>query len=132
MIKNGEHFRKEIFREMNREINRGEIWIVQLDPTKGAEMQKTRPAIVISSNSIGVLPLKIVVPIIGWKDSFTNSQWIIKVEPSTTNGLSKISAIDTLQIRCIDCQRLVRKQGIIANEILEEIGASLAAIIEYQ
>lgn len=28
---------------------RGEIWLVQLDPTRGQEIQKTRPAVVISS-----------------------------------------------------------------------------------
>ena len=42
---------------------RGEIWLVNLDPTVGAEIQKTRPAIVISSDYIGKLPLKLVVPI---------------------------------------------------------------------
>nr|WP_310487775.1 type II toxin-antitoxin system PemK/MazF family toxin [Chamaesiphon sp. VAR_69_metabat_338] len=40
---------------------RGEIWLVNLDPTVGAEIQKTRPAIVISSDYIGKLPLKLVV-----------------------------------------------------------------------
>jgi mRNA interferase MazF len=42
---------------------RGEIWLVNLDPTVGAEIQKTRPAIVISSDCIGKLFLKLVVPI---------------------------------------------------------------------
>jgi len=28
---------------------RGEIWLVQLDPTRGQEIQKTRPAVVISN-----------------------------------------------------------------------------------
>jgi mRNA-degrading endonuclease toxin of MazEF toxin-antitoxin module len=45
---------------------RGEIWLVNLDPTVGAEIQKTRPAIVISSDYIGKLPLKLVVPITDW------------------------------------------------------------------
>ncbi|MGH8603716.1 MAG: type II toxin-antitoxin system PemK/MazF family toxin, partial [Gammaproteobacteria bacterium] len=39
-------------------INRGEVWLVSLDPTIGQELKKTRPAVVISSNSIGRLPLK--------------------------------------------------------------------------
>ena len=42
---------------------RGEIWLVNLNPTVGAEIHKTRPAIVISSDYIGKLPLKLVVPI---------------------------------------------------------------------
>ena len=41
----------------------GEIWLVNLDPTVGAEIQKTRSAIVISFDYVGKLPLKLVVPI---------------------------------------------------------------------
>jgi mRNA interferase MazF len=51
---------------------RGEIWLVNLDPTVDAESQKTRLAIVISSDYIGKLPLKLVVPIIDWKYSFAS------------------------------------------------------------
>lgn len=38
-------------------MNNGEIWLINLDPTIGAEIQKIRPAIIVSSNKIGVLPL---------------------------------------------------------------------------
>jgi len=31
-------------------INRGEIWLVHLDPTIGAEIRKTRPVVVVNSN----------------------------------------------------------------------------------
>ncbi len=44
---------------------RGEVWWVSLDPTRGAEMQKTRPAVVLSSNRLGRLPLRLVVPLTG-------------------------------------------------------------------
>ncbi len=44
-------------------INRGEIWVVNLDPTIGAEIRKARPVIVISSDAVGVLPIKLVAPL---------------------------------------------------------------------
>ncbi|MDJ1182434.1 type II toxin-antitoxin system PemK/MazF family toxin [Roseofilum sp. BLCC_M143] len=50
---------------------RGEIWQVNLDPTLGDEIRKTRPAIVVSANAIGKLPLKLVVPVTDWKTAFT-------------------------------------------------------------
>jgi len=34
---------------------RGEIWLINLDPTIGAEIKKTRPAVVISSDGLGRL-----------------------------------------------------------------------------
>jgi len=48
-------------------MKQGEIWLINLDPTVGAEIKKTRPAIIVNDNSTGKLPLKIIVPITGWK-----------------------------------------------------------------
>jgi len=42
-------------------INRGEIWKVNLDPTIGAEIRKTRSVVVVSSDAVGVLPIKDVL-----------------------------------------------------------------------
>lgn len=46
--------------------HRGEIWIVDFNPTVGSEIQKQRTAVVVSLDTIGKLPLRIVVPITGW------------------------------------------------------------------
>ena len=46
---------------------RGEIWLVNFDPTIGAEIRKSRPAVVISSNAVGKLPIKLIAPITDWK-----------------------------------------------------------------
>lgn len=51
---------------------RGEVWHVRFDPAVGAEIQKTRPAVVISVDEVGVLPLRIIVPITGWQTAFAN------------------------------------------------------------
>ena len=51
---------------MNINPKRGEIWLINLDPTIGAEIKKTRPAVVVNSDYIGKLPLKLVVPITNW------------------------------------------------------------------
>jgi mRNA interferase MazF len=42
---------------------RGEVWLVSLDPTSGAEISKTRPCIIVNDNAIGILPLKVIVPV---------------------------------------------------------------------
>lgn len=42
---------------------RGELWRANLEPTRGDEMRKTRPVIVLSVNEIGRLRLRIVVPL---------------------------------------------------------------------
>jgi mRNA interferase MazF len=111
---------------------RGKIWLVNLDPTVGAEIQKTRPTIVISSDYIGKLPLKLVVPITDWKDSFGSDLWHIRLDPNSENGLTKPSAADALQARSLDVRRFIRKIGTLPGSDLQEIVRAIAAIIEYQ
>lgn len=98
----------------------------------GAEIQKTRPAIIISDNSIGKLPLKVIVPITDWKDKYDIAPWITKLEPSSQNNLNKISAIDCFQIRCVSENRFVKKIGIIDLETLESIKISISLVIGIQ
>ena len=42
-------------------MKRGEIWLLNLDPTIGAEIKKTRPAVIVNHDHLGKLPLKIIV-----------------------------------------------------------------------
>ena len=44
-------------------IRRGHIWLANLNPTLGTEIQKTRPVVVVNSNEIGVLPIRLIAPI---------------------------------------------------------------------
>ena len=78
---------------------RGEIWLVNFDPTVGTEIQKTRPAVVVSSNAVGRLPIKLVAPLTDWKEYFAPNIWHVRIDPDPTNGLTKVSAVDTLQLR---------------------------------
>jgi mRNA interferase MazF len=51
-------------------MKQGEIWLINLDPTIGAEIKKTRPAIIVSDDSLSKLPLKVIVPITDWKGGY--------------------------------------------------------------
>ncbi len=111
---------------------RGEVWLVNFDPTLGAEIKKIRPAIVVSSDAIGKLPIKLIAPITDWKAYFNQNIWHVKIEPDSTNGLAKVSAVDTLQIRGVDIQRFIRKLGQVSQMTMVEITISVTAVIEYQ
>lgn len=111
---------------------RGEVWLVNLDPTIGAEIQKTRPAVVVSSDVVGKLPLKLVVPVTDWKPYFASNLWHVWIEPTQTNGLTKPSAADVLQLRSVDTKRFVRQVGTVSTSDLQEIVVAIAAIVDYQ
>lgn len=113
-------------------INRGEVWLVNLDPTIGQEIKKTRPAVVVSSNSIGKLPLKIIVPITDWKPPYAGYPWMICLDPDKQNGLAKKSGADTFQVRSVDQSRLAKKLGKLPEPVMEEIAAGIAICIEYK
>jgi mRNA interferase MazF len=110
---------------------RGEIWLVDLDPTIGAEIQKTRPVDVVSSDSIGRLPLRLVAPMTGWKDQFASNLWHVRIEPIAANGLIKVSAVDALQVRGVSVERFRQRLGRLSATLMEEIAAAIAAIVEY-
>jgi mRNA interferase MazF len=111
---------------------RGEVWLVNFDPTLGAEIRKTRPAIVVNSNAIGKLPVKLIASVTDWKDYFNKNFWHIRIDPDDVNGLTKVSAIDTLQLRGVDVQRFVRKMGQVSEITMVEIATAIASVVEYQ
>jgi mRNA interferase MazF len=110
---------------------RGEVWEINLDPTRGQEIQKIRPAIVISSDAVGKLRLKLIVPITDWKPVFVDNIWHVQLRPSATNGLSKDSAADALQTRSVSYERFIRKRGRVTQVEIEEIIQALAAVVEF-
>ena len=110
---------------------RGEIWRVDLDPTRGAELRKTRPAIVINSNHIGRLPLRLIVPITGWNDSYTTFSWLTRIEPTIETGLTKTSAADAFQVRGVSLEQFHDRIGAVSPETLEQIIAAIAVTIEF-
>jgi mRNA interferase MazF len=107
----------------------GEIWLVNLEPTIDREITKTRPCIIVNDDAIGILPLKVIVPITDWKESFNIRPWMVKIEPNSENGLVKLSGADTFQIRSLAESRLVRKIGMVSNEDLVLIEKALAIVL---
>ncbi len=110
---------------------RGEVWDVDLNPTVGAEISKIRPVVVISSNALRSLPLRLVAPITTWNKSFTGKLSHVKITPNQHNGLTKISAVDSLQLRGISLDRFLSKRGKLTTIEMQEITYAVTAVIEY-
>ncbi|MBI2909549.1 MAG: type II toxin-antitoxin system PemK/MazF family toxin [Chloroflexi bacterium] len=110
---------------------RGEVWKVDLSPTVGDEMAKIRPAVVVSSDAIGKLAVKTVVPLTTWKDRFASNLWMVRVEPDEANGLQNVSTADALQIRGVSLERFVERLGRVSSEVMDDIAAAIAIVIEF-
>ncbi len=114
---------------MKDSMKQSEIWLINLDPTIGAEIKKTRPAIVVNDNSLGKLPLKIIVPLTDWKERYKIAPWMVYIKPDTLNNLSKESAVDCFQIRSISEERFIKRIGRISSSNLEEIKDALSKVL---
>ena len=86
-------------------MRRSEVWLLNLDPTIGAELRKTRPVIIVNDDAIGILPLKVVVPLTDWKDHYAVAPWMVRLDPDSQNGLTKPSAADAFQVRSVARER---------------------------
>ena len=98
-------------------IRRGEVFLVNFDPTVGSEAKKTRPAVVVSNDiNKAYSPIVAISPI----TSNVKHNYSFEVEiRANTAGLSKKSKMMVNQTRAVDKIRLIRNMGILPEEIME-------------
>ncbi len=109
---------------------RGEIWLVDFDPAIGAEIQKIRPAVVISMDAIGRLPPRMVVPITDWKPQYVNYPWIVQLPAASSNGLAKDSGADAFQTKSVSQTRFVRRLGKLTTAEADNIASAIALCVD--
>lgn len=99
----------------------GEVWLVQLDPTVGSELQKTRPCMLISPPEMhNHLRTVIVAPMT------TGARSAAFRVPVTFKGKSGLILLD--QIRTLDKIRLVRREGAVHSATLKRALSVLQAM----
>ena len=108
---------------------RGEVWLVNLDPTVGTKISKKRPCVIVNDNAIGILPLQVIVPVTDWKERYSIRPWMVKLEPSVENNLAKVSGVDTFQMRSVSEIRLMRKLGQLSESEMQMISEALAVVL---
>ena len=108
---------------------RSDIWSVQFDPSIGAEIRKLRPAVVVNLDSIGRLPLRIVVPLTDWQPQFARLPWLVPVPASPVSGLIKDSGADAFQVKSLSETRFVQRLGKVTDEQMNEIADAIALCV---
>ena len=109
---------------------RGEIWWVGLDPTVGSEIQKTRPCLVIGTDALAGLPVRIVVPLTKWQKKHGGRPWCVQVDPDRQNGLDAASAADAVQDRCVSVRRFRERLGTVDATTLSQVLAAVALCLD--
>jgi mRNA interferase MazF len=98
--------------------SRGEVYLVQLDPTRGSEIRKTRPCLVISPDELNHhLRTVLVAPMTTGGQAYP---WRVQCRFQGRSGLIVID-----QLRTVDTGRLVRRLGRLAPNPLAAVLAVL-------
>ncbi len=108
---------------------RGEVWRVDFDPSRGAEIRKTRPAVVLSVSTAGKLPLRVIVPFTAWQPAFASAFWLVPVQGDVTSGLTKPSAADAFQMRSLSLERFTEKIGELTPTQMNAIAQAVAEVV---
>ena len=69
----------------------------------GSEISKTRPAVIVNDNTLGRLPLKIVVSLTDWKDRYAAATWMVRVLPNRVNSSARSPRL--IASRCVQGRR---------------------------
>lgn len=113
-----------------KEVRKGMIIDINLDPAKGAEKGKIRPYIVVTNNIYNKrLPVIQVTPITEWSEKKSRVITNVELDTEEENGLTKKSIADSLQTRPIDYkERMIKIRGKISKEKISEIDKALKLV----
>ena len=101
-----------------KNAKRFEVWLIALDPTKGSEIQKTRPCLVVSPDEMNAwLRTIIIAPMTTAERSYPS-----RVSIHFDNKDGQV-ALD--QLRCVDKNRLVKKLGVGPENTQNEVVGTL-------
>ena len=106
---------------------RGDIWLVSLDSTMGHEVQKTRPAVVVSSNIYNRYNWVVVVMPLTSHHAAEYDQVLIK---PPEGGVTSASVTLPDQIRAIDRRRLIKRLGRLEPGAIGAIDRSLRIVLD--
>ena len=111
---------------------RGEIWQVDLDPARGSEANKRRPAVIVSDDRANATAARLgggvitVVPV----TSNAAKVYPFQVRLSADSGLAVDSKAHAEQVRSVSVQRLLHRVGRVSPAELAELDAALRLHLE--
>lgn len=108
--------------------SRGEVWRVDLDPVRGHEQGRVRPALIISADLVnhGPAGLVTVVPL---TTKARNLRSFLRIDPPE-GGLPQTSYIICDQVRTVSVERLTKRFGTISPAVLAEVERRLKFLLD--
>lgn len=101
---------------------------VDLEPTRGAETQKKRPCVIVSSDLVNQQSRTVIVaPLLPHHKTWP---FAVNLTPTAENGLDKPRHINLKQLRAVDTSRISNRQGTLEAAYRPEIDATMRLIFD--
>lgn len=106
---------------------RGQVWLIDLNPTRGHEQAGTRPSLIISVDPFNQTPLglTVVVPI---TSKAKDSPLHVRIDPPE-GGLEHVSFAKCEDLRSVSRDRLSRPLGRVSPAVLRQVEDRLRLIL---
>jgi mRNA interferase MazF len=100
-------------------LKRGDVWWVSFGPSVGGEVQKTRPAVIVSNNAANaVLNRVVVVPLTSRTGKVYPSEALVQVEGREAKAMAN-------QITTAARERLQNRMGVLSSSDVKAIEAAI-------
>jgi mRNA interferase MazF len=106
-------------------MNRGEIWLVNFDPTIGSEIKKTRPGVILTGQPFNQLRRTVIVVPLSSAHERTEFPLPIAIRSS---GKPSVAVVD--QIKAAAKERFIHKIGQATADEMSRINDALATLVE--
>jgi len=109
-------------------MRRGEIRMVSLDPVRGAESNKTRPAVIVSNDGANAVATRLgrgVVTVVPVTSNIARVYPFQVLLPAVGCGLKTDSKAQAEQVRSVSVERVGRKVGQVPSAVLEKVDQAL-------
>jgi mRNA interferase MazF len=108
--------------------SRGDMWLVDINPTRGREIRGTRPCLIVSVDDFNHGPGELVVPLPATTTD-TGVPYHVRIDPPE-GGVAKPTFIKTEQPRCSNTGRLAKHLGRIDPETLRQVDDRLRILLD--
>ena len=109
-------------------MRRGEVRLVEFEPTRGAEANKTRPALIVSNDGANAIADRLGRGVVTVLPLTSNTEGIYTFQvflPADDSGLPRDSKVQAEQVRSVAVERVGRRLGAVPPGLMAEVDAAL-------
>jgi mRNA interferase MazF len=115
---------------MNKEVRRGDIWLVDWSPGRGSEQSGIRPAVVIQTDAANLNPRYSNTIVVTVSTKGKRVPFHVLIEPSESSGLREKSFVKCEQVLTVSKERLGRRLGRLDENILTSVAVAIRKVLE--